>query len=175
MRIGKRHIDCTLDNYRIDDANRSAHTACVSIAEKPTSLILSGPVGTGKTHLLAAVALMVDAKCSENGSWRVQFWPILDLVLKLRQNYDGCEELIEALNRSPLLILDDLGAERTTDYIMETIESIVDYRYRQMRPTLVGTNLTLEELSTRYGNRVLSRWMGDGKFIRITGSDRRLK
>lgn len=175
MRIGKRHAGCTLENYRVDDNNREAYKACVAISKKPTSVILSGSVGTGKTHLLTAVARMVEHNNQGKGMWRVQFWPMLDLVLKLRQNYDDSESLIECLNRAPLLVLDDLGAERTTDYILETIEAVVDYRYRQCRPTLVGTNLTLEELSERYRDRVLSRWMGDGGFIRIAGKDKRLE
>lgn len=175
MRIGKRHKDCTLGNYNIDDGNRAAHEACKSIAEKSTSLILSGPVGTGKTHLLSAVAMLVYIKTHDSCMHDVQYWPILDLAQKLRQEYERVAYLIEDLNMAPLLVIDDLGSERTTGYILETIEAVVDYRYRQCRATLIGTNLTLEELAERYGNRVLSRWMGDGKFIRIAGIDRRLE
>lgn len=166
MRIGKRHKDCTLDNYEIDGYNKSAHEECVNVVQKIHSMVISGPVGTGKTHLLIGTG-----KALRERKVDVDMWAILDLAQKLRGAYD--EELVNRLIKVRVLILDDLGAERTTNFILETVEYIIDFRYRQMRPILIGTNLSVKELLSRYGNRFISR-MSDGVFVRMSGKDRRL-
>jgi len=166
IRIGIRHKDCCFGNYNVTTGNRKAFEAAKASAETQKPVIISGSVGTGKTHLMVSITRDLQ---KENVS--IAFWPVLDLVQKLRGNYD--ETFVDGLLKVPVLIIDDLGAERTTEFILETIEYIIDYRYRQVRPVMIGTNLDMKEMLARYGNRFLSR-MSDGPFVRITGSDHRL-
>jgi len=64
----------------------------------------------------------------------------------LAASYKGRNEYIDRLCRFPLLILDDFGMERGTEYGLEQVYNVVDSRYRSQKPLIVTTNLTLEEL-----------------------------
>jgi DNA replication protein DnaC len=105
----------------------------------------------------------------------VEYWPLLDLVCELRLEITrGIQEVSRRCRECDLLVLDDLGAERVTDFVLEELERIVDWRYRTMRPTAVATNLrSTTEIGAKYGQRALSRWMASCELITVLGGDRR--
>ncbi|MCX6091467.1 MAG: hypothetical protein NTX23_01165 [Candidatus Bipolaricaulota bacterium] len=108
-------------------------------------------------------------------SARVEYWPLLDLTSELRSEITrGYLEVSRRCRDCDLLVLDDLGAERVTDFVLEELERIVDWRYRTMRPTAVATNLkSTTEISAKYGQRALSRWSASCEIITVLGGDRR--
>jgi DNA replication protein DnaC len=65
---------------------------------------------------------------------------------KLMGMFEGKNEYIESLNSYPLLVLDDLGAERNTEYMNEVVYTIINARYKAKLPLIVTTNLTTEQL-----------------------------
>ena len=78
--------------------------------------------------------------------------------------FDGKQEFIDSLNKYTLLIIDDLGAERKTEYMVEHVFNIIDSRYRSGLPMIITTNLTADELKkpqaieySRIYDRVLER------------------
>ena len=74
----------------------------------------------------------------------------LALILgDLAASFEGRNEYISRLCSFPLLILDDFGMERGTEYGLEQVYNVIDSRYRSGRPLIVTTNLTLETCSTR--------------------------
>ncbi|MEW5826661.1 MAG: DnaA/Hda family protein [Candidatus Bipolaricaulota bacterium] len=105
----------------------------------------------------------------------VEYWPLLDLVSELRLEITrGQQELSRRCRECDLLALDDLGAERVTDFVLEELERIVDWRYRTLRPTAVATNLkSTTEIGAKYGQRALSRWAAACELVTVLGSDRR--
>jgi len=106
--------------------------------------------------------------------YTVAYWPVLDLAGAFRDAAGGSGTSPEnSCRNSGLLILDDFGAERTTDFVLEAIERIIDARYRAMKPMLVATNLTIAQILERYGDRALSRWAHDGRIVELRGRDRR--
>ncbi|MGN0708292.1 MAG: ATP-binding protein [Faecalibacterium sp.] len=68
------------------------------------------------------------------------------ILNELNNSFSGRNEVVDRLCRYPLLILDDFGMERGTEYALEQIYNIVDSRYRRRKPLIVTTNLTLDEL-----------------------------
>jgi len=104
----------------------------------------------------------------------VEFWPMLDLVSELRAEMKaGDLELSRRCRMCDLLVIDDLGAERATDFVREELDRIVDWRYRDRRPIAVATNLNDREIVEKYGWRAISRWTESCERIRIEGPDRR--
>ena len=105
----------------------------------------------------------------------IEYWPLLDLVCELRLEITrGNQEVSRRCRECDLLVLDDLGAERVTDFVLEELERIVDWRYRTLQPTAVATNLkSTTEISAKYGQRALSRWSASCELVTVLGGDRR--
>lgn len=74
-----------------------------------------------------------------------------------------------------ILILDDVGAEKLTDWVAETFYLIVNKRYNEMLPTIFSSNLAVGELAEMLGDRTASRIVEMCDIIKIDGEDRRLK
>jgi len=103
----------------------------------------------------------------------VEFWPILDLAGALRKDVlDG--DIVERCMRCDLLLLDDLGREKVSDFIMQEFDRIVDYRYRQMLPIAVATNLSWEGIVDMYSGHTASRWAHSCEIVDISGKDYRI-
>ena len=104
-------------------------------------LLFWGGVGTGKSFLAGCIANALMAQ--EVPVCMTNFAHILN---ELNNSFSGRNEVVERLCRYPLLIIDDFGMERGTEYALEQIYNIVDSRYRSRKPLIVTTNLTLDEI-----------------------------
>ena len=109
-------------------------------ASKNAGLVLWGDVGTGKTFFAACIA---NALVEQNVSVKMtNFSTILnDLFAESDKN-----KYLNLLNDHSLLIIDDLGIERGTEYALEQVYNVIDTRYKSGKPLIVTTNLTLDEL-----------------------------
>ena len=103
--------------------------------------LLWGKVGTGKSYFAGCIANALMER--EISVCMTNFALILN---DLAASYKGRNEYIARLCSFPLIILDDFGMERSTEYGLEQIYNVVDSRYRSQKPLIVTTNLTLEEL-----------------------------
>ena len=107
-------------------------------------IFMYGNTGLGKTHLSLAIAGVVAAK-----GYSVAYGTAQDLLRRIENEHFGRAEdagTLDTLLSSDLLVLDDLGAERSTEYAIEQLYAIVDQRYRSGKPLIVTTNMTLEQL-----------------------------
>ena len=104
-------------------------------------LLLWGGVGTGKSFMAGCIAnaLMEQevAVCMTN---------FARIMNELNNAFSGRNEVVDRLCGYPLLVIDDFGMERGTEYVLEQIYNIIDSRYRSRKPLIVTTNLTLTEL-----------------------------
>ena len=109
--------------------------------EESRGYLLWGNVGTGKTYLAGCIANALMER--EIPVRMTNFAAILN---DLTGTLNGRNAYIERLCSFPLLILDDFGMERGTEYGLEQVYNVIDSRYRSCRPLIVTTNLTLSEL-----------------------------
>ncbi len=134
-------------------------------------LLLFGNVGTGKTFIAACIA---NALIEKGYPCLVTNFP--RLTNTLQGMFEGRQEYIDGLNNFDLLVVDDLAAERDTEYMNETIQNIVDSRYRSGLPIIVTTNLTAEEIynpSDIRKQRTYSRLLEMCFPVRVEHRDRR--
>lgn len=134
---------------------RAAYEFARRYAEHPENwLVLHGGVGTGKTHLAAAIA---NVRLAQNES--VLFLVVPDLLDTLRsafspQSETTFDERFDQVRSAPLLILDDLGAHSTTPWAQEKLYQIINYRYNSRLPTVITTNYRLDEIDERVRSRL---------------------
>ena len=149
-------------SYR-DIASEAKQTACAvadaCVAGRPhRGLLLMGEVGCGKTHLAAATANRVLDKGGE-----AQFLVVPEFLDQLRFSYrrenEGLDEadIISRAYNVPLLILDDLGAHNYSDWVCNTLFTIINHRYNRNLPCVITTNLSIHDLEEKIGDRTTSR------------------
>lgn len=122
-------------------------------------LLLHGAVGTGKSHMAACIANSLIDK-----GYTVIMTNFATVVNKIQESFEGRQKYIDQLTRCTLLIIDDLGAERKTDYMQEHVFNVIDARYRSGKPMIITTNLTTRQLKApenieqgRIYDRILER------------------
>lgn len=169
-------IDWTFEND--DRQNPKISDAMIRYAEnfpqflkEGRGLLLHGSVGTGKTYLAACIA----NRLIDNG-YSALMTNFARITNKIQGMFDGKQEYIDSLNRYALLVIDDLGAERKSEYMQETVFNIIDSRYRAGLPFIVTTNLTTEEITkpqdvgySRIYDRIIERCFP----VSVSGQSRR--
>lgn len=166
--IGIDKLFWNLPEFKVEPGNEKAYKAVEEFIKNPTKgLFLFGKAGTGKTHLAAKIAHETQVP--------TRFIKMAKLLLELRSNFGRDswenEKIIEKLSKVDLLIIDDLGTEKMSDWVAETIYLLIDERYANMRPTIITSNFSLEELEERVGDRVCSRIMGMCRLLKVDTGD----
>lgn len=138
---------------------------------------LEGDVGTGKTTL----AMLISKHALEAGR-SVAIYSLPRLLSELRKTFDESSDttylqLLDSLTMVDLLHIDDVGAERTSEWVLEQLYSIVNARYEEQKSIVITTNLKYDRLAEEIGWRTVSRLIemcGDMK-LPLKGHDRRLE
>jgi DNA replication protein DnaC len=170
--IEPRYRKCTLESFRIDsDSHRDAVQRCQMFIDRfpvvDKGLLFMGYPGSGKTHLATAVLKEVIQRTGAAG----MFVDVRVLLRSIRDTYNPVVkatelQVIRPVMESPLLVLDDLGAEKMTEWVDETMTLIVTARYNKKLPTIFTTNYLdreaddkslAEVLFERVGARIHSR------------------
>lgn len=167
----------TFDNYQAENEGQArALRKARSYADNwqqnlaaGTSLIFSGNAGTGKTHLACAIANQLMAQ-----GVSAVFTTVSDAMRAIKRTYDVGSQLtelqaIQAFVDPGLLILDEVGANRGTEYEVQLVFDIINKRYENCRPTIIMTNLDAQALRECLGERVVDRLReGGGKLVSFT-------
>jgi DNA replication protein DnaC len=140
-------------------------------------LWIFGDTGTGKTTL----AMLISKAALESGR-SVAIYSLPKLLARIRRTYDsepGSDNYLsffDKLTSVDLLHIDDLGAEKRTDWVLEQLYALINERYETERAVLVTTNLDEAELIEQIGRRTVSRLveMCDGCMVPMHGEDHRL-
>jgi DNA replication protein DnaC len=161
----------------------SARTAI----QRGKGVYVFGPCGTGKTHF--AVGVLCEWYADVITTWyyaaertrahkRGAFVSMTSLLLDIKQGYNGNKhserELLRGLREIDLLLIDDLGAERLTDWSRAIISDLIAMRHSDMRPLIVTSNLDLDGISAAIDDRVSSRLAEMCEIVKLDGTDYRV-
>ena len=145
-----------------------------TVGNSPPVLVFVGPPGSGKTHLLEAIG----RQFLDQGR-TVRYELVAHLLQRLRSSFNMNEEsrVMEVCYGADVLLLDDLGLEKPSDWVREQITALVDERWRNNRLLVVGTNeshITIEEkLGPRLASRLFDRSSGKAKVVYLVTGDYR--
>ena len=204
LRIPPRYQHCSLEGFNVDEKSSVKAAALMKVMryckdypsrgeknsnDRGLGLLFTGSNGTGKTHLAVAALRELVAAHGVAG----QFWDYHELLREIRNSYDPATafteyEVLEPIINMEVLLLDDLGAWRITDWMNDTLFYILNKRYLATRPTLITTNypdreptarelsevdstLRREYLVDRIGLRLRSRLLEGCAVIRLEGQD----
>lgn len=204
LRIPPRYRACTLANFESGSSRelRAAWEKAATFASGfPHSgvsaglgLLFTGANGIGKTHLGVAVL----RELAEAKGVRGQFWDFHELMREIRASYNPDvrmteSDVLDPIIETDILVLDDLGAWKMTDWMNDTLFHILNQRYVHQRPSIITTNfedrdaseirrldaaggdpLDREYLVERIGNRLRSRLMEMCVLVKMKGTDHRV-
>ena len=145
--MDKKYREVTFDKYEVREENKKVFEVAKKYADrfqdmykKNQGLLLYGPVGTGKSFTAACIGnyLLNNAK-------PVIMTSFVKILQDIWEN-DREAEYITILNSASLLIIDDLGTERETDYALEKVYNIIDSRVRANKPMIITSNLELNDM-----------------------------
>lgn len=173
-----RYADRTFDTYtpRTDSQRDALATMRRLASGELRSVALLGKPGVGKSHLAAAAGV----EWTKRALLRSEWVNVPQLLVDLRAEY-GTEDfnargLVRTLRASKgLVILDDLGREKATDWTSEMVYTLVNARYEALLPTVATTNLTPDELVANGYWPAVSRLAEDGALVRIEAPDARIR
>ena len=144
-----------------------------SLHKKSSSILMTGNTGLGKTHLSLSIV-----KTAIEKGLSAAYGSAQNFLSKIENEHfsrgDERTDTLDTLLDADLLVLDDLGTEFSSAFVNSTIYCIINTRLLAQKPTIISTNLGLEELKSRYGDRILSRIMGNYDILKFDGRDIRV-
>ena len=180
---------CSFDNFRTDlypdvqdpelGVNQREYMTkvfnfCKQYADgfslKSPNLLMAGKTGLGKTHLSLAIA----NKAIEKG-YDVYYDSIQNLMTKLEREHFGKsvsdESVRDEILDCELLIIDDMGVEFITQYTLAELHNIINTRILNGLPTIISTNLEMQDIEQTYSQRIASRIIGSYRLLKFCGRD----
>ena len=181
--VPKRFRDVSFDRPPVSDIDqvvvRTVRRFCDRIEshlDAGDGLWIEGDVGTGKTTLA-----MLISKAALGAGRTVAIYSLPNLLSEIRRTYDDAPgaytRLLARLTAVDLLQIDDVGAERSNEWVLEQLYAVVNGRYEEERSIIITTNLKLDELREQITERTVSRLMemcGD-RILPLYGHDRRVE
>jgi DNA replication protein DnaC len=186
--IPPRYRGVSFDRPPVSDMARHAETReAVAVVHKfvqdlesklaqGQGLWLFGDTGTGKTTL----AMLVAREALEQGH-SVAIYSLPKLLARIRRTYeeepgeDSYSAFFQRLTSVDLLHIDDFGAEKRSDWVLEQLYALVNERYEDERSIMLTTNLTVDKLEEQIGQRTVSRLTETCEQVPLFGADRRLE
>jgi DNA replication protein DnaC len=172
--IPARFTSKTFDCFKVsNDRQQKALDACVEYAEnfmahrrEGRCLMLMGKPGTGKSHLAAAIANHLVRKTLALAVYRT----VAGLLIEIKESYDRGSnrseaQVMRALSSPDLLILDEVGATKPSEFELAMLFAVINSRYENQLPTLVVSNLPPKELAGAIGDRCVDRLREGGGIV----------
>ena len=174
--IGPRHENASLEDFESGKCKTEISGWLAGNMTEPI-MIQSEKVGNGKTHLACAILREWMIKRIDTNAI---FIPAVDMLLALRGSFESESEgereaaLIRTWSETGLLVIDDLGAEKASEYGRQAMYQVVNRRYMHLMPTIITSNASTAEITEKNGAPFMSR-VSCGLVILPDGSDLRAK
>ncbi len=178
--IPPRFVEKRFETFRTDTDEQAAFlaTAQAYVEHWPDyradgrGLLVMGPAGTGKTHMLAAIANEIMGRYRR----QVVYTSAPKLIMAVKESYrrdaDRSEREVYASYTAPdLLCVDEFGRGFGTDGERTMLFEVINARYEAMKPTIIASNLTAGAMHEAYGDAVFSRLLECGQAVQLTGSN----
>lgn len=190
MRIPKKYARARFEDFR--GLDRAINTARKAI-KAGKSISFQGPPGTGKTTLMVCLGHEMTGHPIEDFGRilegeealralhkpRPLFWTWPNLLAELYDSFNGgsrpTESIIRECFTTPLLMLDDFGKGKITDFVKSTLYRLIEARHSEELPIIVTTNLSMNEIADQVDPAIASRLFGMGEVINLGEVDWRLK
>lgn len=149
-----------------------------SLVDNRYAYFIYGDVGVGKSHL--AAALMRDYLFRSSQRPSIKFSTVAALLGEIKraitkqQRSTTEEDIIKRFSRHDLLVLDDIGAKNNTQWAIDILFRLIDYRYASESMTIFTSNLSINDLSLRLHDCIASRIIEMCEVVSLKGDDRRL-
>jgi DNA replication protein DnaC len=198
-RIPHRYDHCELSNFehKLFRSLAPAYMASVRFAEEypieSTGILLTGPIGCGKTHL--AIGIIKELIAKKNAC--CLFYDYRELLKDIQNSYNAGVsvtemDVLQPVFNAEVLVLDELGAARPTEWVWDTVSYVLNTRYNNKRTTIITTNYAdlppagvesenrtekstrQETLGDRIGERMRSRLHEMCRIVRVEGEDFRM-
>lgn len=158
----------------------------IEALENKGHVFVTGKCGTGKTHFGIGLLLNCFAKqiYYNEDMERIDFLgnkpcflSAVELFLELKDSFAGAGEkpVLDKYTAPSVLLIDDVGAEKISDWSRQIFYTLIDRRYVNMKPTIITSNLSMAEFAEKFDDRVASRIADMGEVITLSGKDRRVK
>lgn len=184
--IPERYIDHRLETFeRIPGTEKAIEAARAVVRDaldpdRPSrGMVMVGKAGSGKTHLAVGILRAIAESKRDTDEtfslFRSKFVVVPELLDTLRERIGDphVRDPLPALMEAPLVVLDDLGREKPTEWVTDRLYVLVNRRYNAKLPTVVTTNYALSELAQRGYDAMMSRLRDDAAVITLTASDHR--
>ena len=163
------HVNARLGTHPSEAARKFGEEWLANDYPEKYGMVLSGTVGSGKTGLAVALAYIVHMSGK-----RVRIGTFTEILDDMRPGAET-ETKPADMFKPYLLVLDDLGTQKVTEFVDERLFSIIDGRHHRKLPTIITTNLGMKELQDKFGTRVVSRILEVARFTTLTGDDLRMR
>ena len=148
-------------------------------------IYLYGEVGTGKTYILYAICKELYKRKNEfekekkfYSNYNCSVWNTTNLLREIKNEFDnkrsGLDSLGDCMDYEGILMLDDVGSEKLTDWVKETFYLLINSRYEKNLLTIITGNFSLQDLADRIGDRTASRIVEMCDVVELLGKDRRM-
>lgn len=162
--IPKRYVDISCDE--LDEV--------FEFVDSKTGYLLYGDCGTGKTRKAYAIA-----KLLKINKFKVKVINILDYLDEVKETFSmGVykeKSVLDSTLDYDVIIIDDLGVEKSTEWVMEAVYKLINSIYLDVKKVYITTNLDLNSIASKYGDRIASRIVEMCTIKQLVGEDKRIK
>ena len=175
-------LNATFENFKEREGSEEAFEVAsdYTVGNAPSILVLIGGTGTGKTHLLEAIGRQYMEQEHEGGTpYTVRYDLVATMLRQLRESFKVETEgsVMAHAYKADLLLLDDIGAEKPSEWVEQELFNLIEDRYRNNRLMVVATNEVEPTIRAKLGDRIASRLFdnetGTVKQVYLTATDYR--